>query len=154
MFNIINLLNSLFLESWSIDSKSEINFLVLKMGFCLLRQTGFLEVEDTSFGRQTRFISTKESWESNGEVSSILLHYGSIHRPFTLSLSTEMEDLSRNLCWELVSKEGYIAVWQKPLNNSCYLVRDPDIRPPLCDQDDNPDDLWYLLFAQPCHTSL
>ncbi|XP_047977940.1 probable methyltransferase PMT10 [Salvia hispanica] len=56
----------------------------------------------------------------------------------------EMEDLSRNLCWELVSKEGYIAVWQKPLNNSCYLVRDPDIRPPLCDQDDNPDDLWRV----------
>ncbi|KAL1543773.1 putative methyltransferase PMT10 [Salvia divinorum] len=56
----------------------------------------------------------------------------------------EMEDLSRNLCWELVSKEGYIAVWLKPLNNSCYIDRDPNAQPSLCDRDDNPDDLWHV----------
>ncbi|KAI3464576.1 hypothetical protein Pfo_021239 [Paulownia fortunei] len=56
----------------------------------------------------------------------------------------EMEDLTGNLCWELVNKEGYIAIWLKPLNNSCYLNRDPDIRHSLCDTEDNPDDIWYV----------
>ncbi|PIN16481.1 Phosphoethanolamine N-methyltransferase [Handroanthus impetiginosus] len=56
----------------------------------------------------------------------------------------EMEDLTGNLCWELVSKEGYIAIWQKPLNNSCYLNRDPDVKPSLCEATDNPDDIWYV----------
>ncbi|PPS14510.1 hypothetical protein GOBAR_AA06067 [Gossypium barbadense] len=32
-------------------------------------------------------------------------------------LSTEMEDLTARICWELVKKEGYIAIWRKPLNN-------------------------------------
>ncbi|KAL0360288.1 UNVERIFIED_CONTAM: putative methyltransferase PMT12 [Sesamum radiatum] len=56
----------------------------------------------------------------------------------------EMEVLTRNLCWELINKEGDITIWQKPLNNSCYLNRAPDIHPPLCDQDDNPDNIWYV----------
>ncbi|RZC90929.1 hypothetical protein C5167_028761, partial [Papaver somniferum] len=33
----------------------------------------------------------------------------------------EMEDLTTRLCWELVKKEGYVAIWHKPSNNSCYL---------------------------------
>ncbi|KAI3906314.1 hypothetical protein MKW92_026479, partial [Papaver armeniacum] len=32
----------------------------------------------------------------------------------------EMEDLTTRLCWELVKKEGYVAIWRKPSNNSCY----------------------------------
>ncbi|KAK4429603.1 putative methyltransferase PMT10 [Sesamum alatum] len=56
----------------------------------------------------------------------------------------EMEVLTRNLCWELINKEGHITIWQKPLNNSCYLNRAPDVKPPLCDQDDNPDNIWYV----------
>ncbi|RCV28110.1 hypothetical protein SETIT_5G379900v2 [Setaria italica] len=56
----------------------------------------------------------------------------------------EMEDLTARLCWELVKKEGYIAMWRKPLNNSCYMNRDPAVKPPLCDTDDNPDDVWYV----------
>ncbi|CAL4960477.1 unnamed protein product [Urochloa decumbens] len=56
----------------------------------------------------------------------------------------EMEDLTARLCWELVKKEGYIAMWRKPLNNSCYMNRDPTVKPPLCDTDDNPDDVWYV----------
>ncbi|KAG8078470.1 hypothetical protein GUJ93_ZPchr0007g6214 [Zizania palustris] len=55
----------------------------------------------------------------------------------------EMEDLTARLCWELVKKEGYIAMWRKPLNNSCYMNRDPGVKPVLCDSDDNPDDVWY-----------
>lgn len=53
-----------------------------------------------------------------------------------------MENLTTRLCWELVKKEGYIAIWQKPLNNSCYLSRDAGVQPPLCDSNDDPDDVW------------
>lgn len=55
-----------------------------------------------------------------------------------------MEDLTSNICWELVNKEEYIAIWQKPLNNSCYLGRDPDVQPSLCNTDDDPEDIWYF----------
>ncbi|XP_061372182.1 probable methyltransferase PMT10 isoform X2 [Gastrolobium bilobum] len=55
----------------------------------------------------------------------------------------EMEDLTVSICWELVRKEGYIAVWQKPMNNSCYLSRDIAVHPPLCESNDDPDDVWY-----------
>ncbi|AQK99470.1 putative methyltransferase PMT10 [Zea mays] len=55
----------------------------------------------------------------------------------------EMENLTARLCWEFVKKEGYIAMWRKPLNNSCYINRGPEGKPPLCDADDNPDDVWY-----------
>ncbi|XVE55258.1 hypothetical protein DITRI_Ditri03aG0144800 [Diplodiscus trichospermus] len=56
----------------------------------------------------------------------------------------EMEDLTARICWELVKKEGYIAIWQKPLNNSCYLNRDTGVLPPLCDPGDNSDNVWYV----------
>ncbi|KAF7829791.1 putative methyltransferase PMT10 [Senna tora] len=55
----------------------------------------------------------------------------------------EMEDLTTRICWELVKKEGYIAIWQKPMNNSCYLSRDIGVLPPICDSNDDPDDVWY-----------
>ena len=54
-----------------------------------------------------------------------------------------MEDLTRRICWEFVKKEGYIAIWRKTLNNSCYLNRQPEVRPPLCDTNDDPDNVWY-----------
>ncbi|KAG6432580.1 hypothetical protein SASPL_104161 [Salvia splendens] len=54
-----------------------------------------------------------------------------------------MEDLTSNICWELVNKEEYIAIWQKPLNNSSYLNREPNAQPSLCSSDDNPEDIWY-----------
>ncbi|XAR62859.1 Phosphoethanolamine N-methyltransferase [Bertholletia excelsa] len=56
----------------------------------------------------------------------------------------EMEDLTRRVCWELVKKEGYIAIWQKPLNNSCYLNRKPEVLPPMCQTSDDPDKVWYV----------
>ncbi|XP_027329292.1 probable methyltransferase PMT10 isoform X2 [Abrus precatorius] len=59
----------------------------------------------------------------------------------------EMENLTARLCWELVRKEGYIAIWKKPKNNSCYLSResrDIAVHPPLCDSNDDPDDVWYV----------
>lgn len=56
----------------------------------------------------------------------------------------DMENLTSRICWELVKKEGYIAVWRKPLNNSCYLNREAVAQPPLCDPDDDPDNVWYV----------
>lgn len=58
---------------------------------------------------------------------------------------TEIEDLTGRLCWELVAKEGYIAIWRKPLNNTCYLARNPDVQPPICDANDDPDNVWYAM---------
>eukprot|EP01018_Ginkgo_biloba_P034225 Gb_07905 [translate_table: standard] len=56
----------------------------------------------------------------------------------------DMEDLATSICWKLVKKEGYIAIWQKPSNNSCYVNREMGVQPPLCDVQDDPDDVWYV----------
>uniref|UniRef100_A0A7N0TPL4 Methyltransferase n=1 Tax=Kalanchoe fedtschenkoi TaxID=63787 RepID=A0A7N0TPL4_KALFE len=57
---------------------------------------------------------------------------------------SEMLDLAARLCWVLVKKEQHVAIWQKPLNSSCYLNRSEGIRPPLCPADDDPDNVWYV----------
>ncbi|KAF2568284.1 hypothetical protein F2Q68_00024096 [Brassica cretica] len=62
---------------------------------------------------------------------------------------TEMLNLTTSLCWKLVKKEGYIAIWQKPLNNNCYLSREAGTKPPLCDESDDPDNVWYTNL-KPC----
>ncbi|RDX79172.1 putative methyltransferase PMT10, partial [Mucuna pruriens] len=51
----------------------------------------------------------------------------------------EMENLTASICWELVQKKGYIAIWRKPMNNSCYLSHDTAAHPPLCESNDDPD---------------
>lgn len=56
---------------------------------------------------------------------------------------SEMLNLTTRLCWVLVKKEGYIAIWQKPVNNTCYLSRGAGVIPPLCNSDDDPDNVWY-----------
>ncbi|KAI3470780.1 hypothetical protein Pfo_027443 [Paulownia fortunei] len=56
----------------------------------------------------------------------------------------DMVNLTSRLCWTLVKKEGYIAIWQKPFNNSCYLSREEGTQPPLCEPDDDPDNVWYV----------
>lgn len=60
-----------------------------------------------------------------------------------------MENLTTRTCWELVKKEGHIAIWQKPSKNSCYLDRETGTQPPLCDHNDNPDQVWYDLPESP-----
>ncbi|CAN8284798.1 unnamed protein product [Cochlearia groenlandica] len=62
---------------------------------------------------------------------------------------TEMLNLTTSLCWKLIKKEGYIAMWQKPLNNNCYLSREAGTKPPLCDESDDPDNVWYTNL-KPC----
>ncbi|XP_024535161.1 probable methyltransferase PMT11 [Selaginella moellendorffii] len=66
------------------------------------------------------------------------------HEPSSLQAWNDMADLAKNLCWKLVAKKGYIAIWQKPVDNSCYLKRAPGTLPPLCDSSDDPDSVWYV----------
>lgn len=62
----------------------------------------------------------------------------------TFVLLPEMINLTTRLCWKFVKKDGYIAIWQKPTNNDCYLSRDSGVKPSLCDVDDDPDKVWYV----------
>ncbi|KVI09864.1 Actin-binding FH2 [Cynara cardunculus var. scolymus] len=75
------------------------------------------------------------------------------HEPLLEEQWEEMINLTTRLCWNLVKKEGYIAIWQKPLNNSCYLSRELGTQPPLCDEEDDPDDVWYV-GLKPCISRL
>lgn len=61
-------------------------------------------------------------------------------------LCTEMEELAARICWELVKRDGNIAVWRKPLNNSCYIRHAAGVQPPICDSNDDPDNVWYALL--------
>ncbi|KAJ0705111.1 putative S-adenosyl-L-methionine-dependent methyltransferase [Helianthus annuus] len=75
------------------------------------------------------------------------------HEPLLEEQWEEMVNLTTRLCWNLVNKEGYIAIWQKPLNNSCYLNRESGTLPPLCDEKDDPNDVWYV-DLKPCISRL
>ncbi|XP_051120143.1 probable methyltransferase PMT11 [Andrographis paniculata] len=75
------------------------------------------------------------------------------HEPLLEIQWEEMVNLTNRLCWTLVKKEGYIAIWQKPVNNSCYLSREKGIQPPLCEPDDDPDNVWYV-DLKPCISRL
>ncbi|KAK4799283.1 hypothetical protein SAY86_024648 [Trapa natans] len=65
------------------------------------------------------------------------------HEPSLEEQWEEMFNLTTRLCWELVKKEGYIAIWKKPLNNTCYLGKEASSKPRLCEPDDDPDNVWY-----------
>ncbi|KAG5052986.1 hypothetical protein JHK87_005184 [Glycine soja] len=56
----------------------------------------------------------------------------------------EMLNLTNRLCWKLLKKDGYVAIWQKPSDNSCYLNREAGTQPPLCDPSDDLDNVWYV----------
>ncbi|KAI7735080.1 hypothetical protein M8C21_004949, partial [Ambrosia artemisiifolia] len=75
------------------------------------------------------------------------------HEPLLEQQWEEMMNLTNRLCWNLMKKEGYVAIWQKPLDNSCYLNRESQTQPPLCDNQDNPDNVWYV-DLKPCITPL
>lgn len=53
-------------------------------------------------------------------------------------------------CWELVKKEGYVVIWQKFLNNSCYLSREDGVYFFFCDKDDDLDNVWYVVLLRYC----
>lgn len=91
--------------------------------------------------------------EGSPSVSSTLIILKMRIEPFNhlnfimVHLCTEMVDLATRICWELVKKDGYIAVWRKPLNNSCYFSRAAGVQPPICDSNNYPDNVWYALFC-------
>jgi len=58
-----------------------------------------------------------------------------------------MLNLTTRLCWKFLKKDGYVAMWQKHSNNSCYLNREAGTQPILCDQSDDPDSVWYCVLA-------
>lgn len=53
-----------------------------------------------------------------------------------------MANLTSALCWEQLGKDGQIAIWRKPVDNACYEARSFDEGPALCDETDDPDDVW------------
>ncbi|CAL5384791.1 unnamed protein product [Camellia sinensis] len=46
-------------------------------------------------------------------------------------------------------KEGYIAIWRKPLNNNCYVNRHPQLQPPICEANDDPDNVCLKACITP-----
>jgi len=67
--------------------------------------------------------------------------------PTKLFAISEMLNLTTRLCWKFLKKDGYVAIWQKPSDNSCYLNREAGTQPALCDQSDDPDNVWYCTLA-------
>ncbi|XP_020081935.1 probable methyltransferase PMT9 isoform X2 [Ananas comosus] len=55
-----------------------------------------------------------------------------------------MSDLVRRMCWRIASKKNQTVIWVKPLTNGCYLRRDIGVLPPMCDPDDDPDEVWNV----------
>lgn len=64
-----------------------------------------------------------------------------------------MVDLATRICWKLVAKEGYLAIWQKPFDNTCYENRTNRSEPPLCGAGYDPDAVWYVPMSA-CITPL
>lgn len=53
-----------------------------------------------------------------------------------------MENFIFSICWELVKKEGYIVIWRKFMNNSCYFNREVGVGFLFCDLNDDLDNVW------------
>lgn len=60
-----------------------------------------------------------------------------------------IKDLLNRMCYKQYAMKGDIAVWQKPLDDTCYNSREEDTIPPLCDDSIDPDASWYVPM-RPC----
>ncbi|KAM7256809.1 hypothetical protein ACFE04_012550 [Oxalis oulophora] len=56
-----------------------------------------------------------------------------------LRIWKEMSTLVERMCWRIAAKRNQTVVWQKPMNNDCYMQRESGTQPPLCRSDDDPD---------------
>lgn len=65
----------------------------------------------------------------------------------------KIQDLLERMCYKQYRMKGDIAVWQKPIDDSCYNERGEDIVPPLCDDSTDPDAAWYVP-VRPCISKL
>lgn len=53
-----------------------------------------------------------------------------------------IQKLLSGMCYKLYKLEGDLAVWQKPMDNTCYNERDSSVYPPKCDDSIEPDAAW------------
>ena len=62
-----------------------------------------------------------------------------------------MFNLTTRLCWKFLKRDGCVAfaIWQKPFDNSCYLNREEETKPPLCDPSEDPGNIWYSVLSFP-----
>ncbi|KAH7301055.1 hypothetical protein KP509_23G010200 [Ceratopteris richardii] len=60
-----------------------------------------------------------------------------------------IQDLLERMCYKQYAMKGDIAVWQKPLDDTCYNARGEDVTPPVCDDSIDPDAAWYVPM-RPC----
>lgn len=59
-----------------------------------------------------------------------------------LRIWKEMSALVERMCWKIAAKKNQTVIWVKPLNNDCYMSRDPGTKPLLCSSSDDPDNVW------------
>ncbi|KAK4773247.1 hypothetical protein SAY87_028266 [Trapa incisa] len=59
-----------------------------------------------------------------------------------LRIWRQMSALVERMCWRIASKRNQTVIWQKPLNNDCYMTREPGTLPPMCQSDNDPDAVW------------
>ncbi|EFJ21402.1 hypothetical protein SELMODRAFT_151943 [Selaginella moellendorffii] len=55
-----------------------------------------------------------------------------------------IKGLLKKMCYTLYAMEGDIAVWQKPVDTTCYESREPLTHPPMCDDSIETDAAWYV----------
>nr|GLL41179.1 probable methyltransferase PMT3 [Ipomoea trifida] len=59
-----------------------------------------------------------------------------------LRIWKQMSALVERMCWRIAAKRNQTVIWVKPLDNECYMSREPGTQPPLCRSDDDPDAVW------------
>jgi SAM-dependent methyltransferase len=59
-----------------------------------------------------------------------------------LRIWKEMSALVERMCWRVAAKKNQTVIWVKPLNNDCYMSRDPGTKPVMCSSSDDPDAVW------------
>jgi Putative S-adenosyl-L-methionine-dependent methyltransferase len=59
-----------------------------------------------------------------------------------LRIWKEMSALVGRMCWKIAAKKNQTVIWVKPLNNDCYMNRDPGTKPVMCSSNDDPDNVW------------
>jgi len=97
----------------------------------VLRPGGFWVLSGPPINYETHW----KGWESSEEAEKNLLD--------------KIEGLLGNMCYKKYATKDDIAVWQKPLDNSCYEERAEDVYPPVCDDAIEPDAAWYVPM-RPC----
>lgn len=90
----------------------------------VLRPGGFWVLSGPPINYETHW----KGWETSEEAEKNLLD--------------KIEGLLGNMCYKRYAMKDDIAVWQKPLDNSCYEERAEDVYPPVCDDAIEADAAW------------